>query len=145
MAGKGLTLKQEKFVQNLIQGMTQREAYKNSYNAEKMKDETIDNKASKLFQKDEVRARYEELLGKLEDKAIMDAQERMKWLSNVVRGTTQEEVLIELGDGTEVKKKVPAKLDTRLKALDQLNKMSGEYTTNIQGNVQIAKKLEELL
>lgn len=145
MAGKGLTLKQEKFVQNLIQGMSQREAYKNSYNAEKMKDETIDNKASKLFQKDEVRARYYELLEKLEDEAIMDAQERMKWLTSVVKGTTQEEVLVELADGTQVKKRLPAKLDTKLKALDQLNKMSGEYVTKVEGNVQIAKKLEELL
>ena len=35
-----LTIKQEKFVQNLINGMSQREAYKNSYNASKMKDKT---------------------------------------------------------------------------------------------------------
>lgn len=145
MAGKGLTLKQEKFVQNLIQGMSQREAYKNSYNAEKMKDETIDNKASNLFKKGNVRARYDELLEELEDKAIMSAQERMKWLTRVVEGIEQEEVLVSLDDGSEVKKKFPAKLDTKLKALDQLNKMSGEYTTKIDGNVQIARKLEELL
>lgn len=145
MAGKELTFKQEKFVQNLIQGMTQREAYKNSYNAEKMKDETIDNKAYQLFKKDEVRARYDELLEELENEAIMTAQKRMMWLSNVVQGYTQEEVLVELPDGTKVKEKVPAKLDTRLKAMDQLNKMSGEYVTKVEGNVQIAKKLEELL
>ena len=145
MAGEKLTLKQEKFVQNLIEGQTQREAYKNSYNAEKMKDETIDSKASNLFKVDKIRARYDELLGKLEKKTIMNAQERMEWLTEVVKGIEQEEVLVVLEDGSEAKKKVPAKLDTKLKALDQLNKMSGEYTTNINGNLQVTKKLEELL
>ena len=52
-----LTPKREKFVQNLIQGMSQREAYKNSFNAKNMSDRTIDNKAYKLFKTDEVRAR----------------------------------------------------------------------------------------
>ena len=37
-----LTIKQEKFVQNLIKGMTQREAYKDSYNAT-YDDNAIDN------------------------------------------------------------------------------------------------------
>ena len=37
-----LTVKQEKFVQNIIKGMSQREAYKNSYNATKMKDNSAD-------------------------------------------------------------------------------------------------------
>lgn len=59
---KMLTLKQEKFVEELIKGKSQREAYKSSYNAKRMKDNTIDRKASLLFKKPEVKARYEEML-----------------------------------------------------------------------------------
>ena len=55
--GYMLTPKQEKFVQNLVKGMSQREAYKDSYNAEKMADSTIDSKACLLFKKEKVRAR----------------------------------------------------------------------------------------
>ena len=62
-----LTFKQESFVQNIIKGMSQREAYKNSYDARNMKDTTIDKKASELFQKGEIRGRYNELVKKLED------------------------------------------------------------------------------
>ena len=34
--------------------------------------------------------------------------------------------------------KCPTKIDTKIKALDTLNKMSGEYTTNIKGNLTIS-------
>ena len=44
-----LTPKREKFVRNLADGMTQRKAYRNSFNAEKMKDSTVDRRASELF------------------------------------------------------------------------------------------------
>ena len=40
-----LTVKQEKFVQNLIKGMSQREAYKKAYNA-KYKEEVLHVRAS---------------------------------------------------------------------------------------------------
>ena len=45
-----LTLKQEKFVQNLIQGMSQREAYKTAFEVN-YKDSAIDSKASDLLSK----------------------------------------------------------------------------------------------
>ena len=142
-----LTAKQEKFVKNLIKGMSQREAYKNSYNAKNMKDKTIDNKASKLFKKDEVRARYEKLQEKAEDKAIMSAIERKKWLTQIINGEIKEDVplMTNINSNNEVNTiKCPTKLDTRLKALDTLNKMDGEYTTKLEGSISV-DKLEDLL
>ena len=70
-----LTPKQEKFVQALISGMSQREAYKEAYNAANMKDETIDNKAYLLFSKGEIRARYNELLEEHKKKALSTREE----------------------------------------------------------------------
>lgn len=122
-----LTIKQEKFIQNIVQGMSQREAYKNSYNANNMKDSTIDKKASELFQKGEIRGRYEELLKKIEDKTIMTAEERQIWLSKVVKGDIK--ITREYED--EIKEYEPYMSD-RLKAMDILNKMSGEYTQKIE-------------
>ena len=56
-----LTIKQEIFIQRLIEGYSQREAYKFAYEADNMKDETIDKRASELFSKGEIKGRYEEL------------------------------------------------------------------------------------
>ncbi len=134
-----LTLKQEKFVQNLIKGMSQREAYKNSYDAKKMKDETIDTRACELFKNSKIKARYEELLKRLEDKAIMSAEERMKWLSKVIKA----DIKVEREYDNEVKEYDPYMSD-RLKAMDILNKMDGQYTTKIEGNISV-EKIEDLL
>lgn len=125
-----LTIKQEKFVQNIIRGMSQRDAYKNSYNASNMKNDTIDNKACNLFKKDKIRARYEELLKKIEDKAIMSAEERQIWLSKVIKGDIK--ITREYDD--ELKEYEPYMSD-RLKALDILNKMTGQYVEKVM-NIQ---------
>lgn len=142
-----LPLKQERFVQGLIKGLSQREAYKQAYSA-KYKDAAIDSKASALFKTDKVQKRYNELLGKIENDTILSAEERMIFLSNVVRGTEREKVgvLKTSSDGKEemIETEFPSKLDTRLKALDTLNKMSGEYTTKVEGELNVTK-LEDLL
>lgn len=125
--------------------MSQREAYKNAYKA-KYKDKAIDEKACVLFNSEKVQQRYKELMEQLEDKAIMSAKERMKWLTDVINGNILEDVPVM----TDIKEdkvntiKCPTKIDTKLKALDTLNKMSGEYTTKIEADVSI-EKLEDLL
>ena len=70
-----LTPKQEKFVQALIAGKSQREAYKEAYNAANMKDETIDKRASELFSKGEIKGRYEELLEEHKKKSLYTREE----------------------------------------------------------------------
>lgn len=127
-----LTAKQEKFVQNIVKGMTQRTAYKKAYNVKKMKNEFIDSKASTLFKQVKVKQRYDELIQKANDKAVMSAKERMLWLSGVISG--------EIKDND----KKCADLSTKIKALDTLNKMCGEYTTKVEGKLAV-DKLEDLL
>lgn len=70
-----LTAKQEKFIQGIVSGLSQREAYKQAYNTNKMKDETIDVKASKMFNMDKVRIRYQELISEFKDKALYSREE----------------------------------------------------------------------
>lgn len=140
-----LTVKQEKFVQNLIKGMTQREAYKNSYNAKNMKDDTIDNKASKLFKKDELRARYEELVNELKDSTIMTAKERMKWLTDVIKNIQRDDVYVRDNEGNETLiGSKNADINTKLKAIDTLNKMDNTYQQNIKVSGNINNPFENL-
>lgn len=57
-----LTPQQEKFVNLLVQGLTQRQAFLKAYPNTKMKQGTIDNYASRIFRTPKVFARYQELL-----------------------------------------------------------------------------------
>lgn len=65
-----LTSKQEKFIQALVAGKSQRQAYKEAYNAANMKDKTIDERASVLFKNDKIKTRYNELLEEHKKKAL---------------------------------------------------------------------------
>jgi len=56
-----LTPKQEKFCLEYVRTGNASDAYRSSYNAEKMKNETVNSKASMLLSKDKIRARVEEL------------------------------------------------------------------------------------
>ena len=78
-----LTIKQEIFVQRLIEGYSQREAYKFAYNCEKMKDTTIDVEASKLLANPKVSLRYEELKNELKQKmfyTVEKANDDLEWI-----------------------------------------------------------------
>jgi hypothetical protein len=122
----GLTPKQEKFIQNVVSGMTQRQAYKEAYQ-NNMTDKQIDEEACKLFNSPKINQRYQELMEELKDKAIMTAKERMIWLSDVVRGNIKH---ISYGsEGQEYENE--AYISDKLKAVDTLNKMSGEYVTKV--------------
>lgn len=68
-----MTIKQERFVQELVKGKSQREAYKAAYNAEGMKPKTIDCKASLLFNRGDIRARYDELMAQATGSTADDA------------------------------------------------------------------------
>ena len=70
-----LTSKQEKFIQALVAGKSQRQAYKEAYNAAKMKDETIDTRACELLKNSKVKARYNELLEEHKNKALYTREE----------------------------------------------------------------------
>lgn len=127
-----LTVKQEKFVQNIIKGMSQREAYKNSYNASKMKDKSCDQKAWELMQKVEIKERYKELLEMTKQEAIMTAIDRKVWLSKVISGEQKEELYVTTDDVAVLVGSRSADLSTKMKAMDILNKMEGNYSTKVE-------------
>jgi phage terminase small subunit len=123
--GHMLTAKQEKFVQNILEGMSQADAYRSAYPNQRMSDKSVWETASKLMNNPKVVSRLKELRDKLASESIMTAQERMEWLTRLVRDEGE--------DTTD-----------KLKAIDIMNKMSGEYVTKIDGNLSVAK-LEDLI
>ena len=92
-----LTQKQEKFVQALISGKSQREAYKEAYNAANMKDATVDKRACELLKNGKVAGRYEALKAEEEarqrEKYSLDrdkALESYLWLVNEAKETIRQ-------------------------------------------------------
>ena len=70
-------------MQRLIEGYSQREAYKFAYEASNMKNETIDKRASELFSKGEIKGRYEELKNELKQKmfyTVEKANDDLEWI-----------------------------------------------------------------
>ena len=120
-----LTPKQERFVQNIVKGMSQVDAYKDAYSAEKMSDNAIYREASLLMKNPKVAQRHKELGANTEKSTIMTAQERLEWLSEIIR--SDEETT-----------------NDKLKASDQMNKMQGDYVQLIRADVG-CEKLEDLL
>lgn len=112
-----LTAKQEKFVQNIIEGMSQADAYRSAYDTKRMTDKSVWEKASELASNVKVAERLKELRGQLANEKIMSAQKRMEWL-------------------TELVKSKEASNSDKLKALDIMNKMDGEYVQKIAAEVQ---------
>lgn len=89
-----LTTKQEIFVQQLVAGQSQRQAYRRAYNAEKMTDKTVDEKASKLFKNGKVRARYRALLKQFSNMALWSREQAFneyEWLKNKAKVSIEKE------------------------------------------------------
>ena len=138
-----LTAKQEQFVKNIIDGMSQADAYRNSYDTSRMTDKTVHEKASRLMSDDKVRARLQELRDQMITPSIMTAQERLEYLTRVVKGEELEKSF-DYSDGERIEVNMPPTIRTRLTAVDIMNKMQGEYVTKVEGELKM-KRLEDLL
>ena len=114
-----LTAKQEQFVRNIIQGMSQADAYRSAYPNQRMSDKTVWETASKLMTNPKVITRLTELRNELAQPSIMTAQERLKWLTDRI---ADEDVDI----------------NAKLKAIDIMNKMQGEYVQKVEAEVKNA-------
>lgn len=111
-----LTAKQEQFAQNIIKGMSQADAYRSAYNTKRMADKTIHENASRLANDSKISARIAELRDKISTESVMTAQNRLEWLTELICSEK-------------------ACTTDKLKAIDIMNKMTGEYVQKVQAEV----------
>ena len=111
-----LTPKQEKFVKNIVlDGMNYSDAYRSAYNTKGMADKTITEKASRLKDQDNIRARILELSAEIDSPKIMTVTRRAEKLSEYAENAEDPNVA--------------------MKAIDLLNKMTGEYVQKVVADV----------
>ena len=120
-----LTANQEAFVKNIIEGMNQADAYRSAYPKQKMSDKSVWETASKLMKNPKVVSRLTELRNELAKPSIMTAQQRLEWLTDLISDAITP-------------------TEHKLRAVDIMNKMQGEYVTKVEGNLNVTK-LEDLL
>ena len=112
-----LTPKQEKFCKNIaIEGMSYSDAYRNAYDASGMSDKSINEKASRMKDEVKISSRLKELYDQIDSPKIMSAQARAERLTG----------LAELSEDPNVV----------MKAIDLLNKMTGEYVQKVEAEVK---------
>ena len=132
-----LTAKQERFVQNIVSGMSQREAYKNVYNATNMKDETIDRKANELMKNGKITARYQELIKEFKDKALYTREEAVSdllWIKDKSKKEIEESGIDKVN--------APTFLNS-VKQLTDLNGLQPDKNVNV--SLGETKKLDSIL
>lgn len=118
--------KQEKFVQGLANGLSQRKAYRAAFpNSKKWKDSTVDVKACELAKDNKVLVRLKELQDQATNAAVMSATQRKEWLTKLVNCPEE-------------------KTNDKLKAIDILNKMDGEYVEKVQVSGEVNNPFEGL-
>jgi len=118
----GLTVKQERYVQGLFSGKSQRQAYKEAFETSKMKDKTVDDKASLLYRKEEIRKRLQELQ--------QEETNKSKW--------TRERLIAEF---EEVKERCM----TAIPVLDREGNETGEYKFEHTGATKSLENIGKLL
>lgn len=80
-----LTAKQEKFCQGVAKGLSYSDAYREAYDTDNMKDETINRKAKELIDNGKIAARLKELRGKIEEELRYSARESFEKLKDLQR------------------------------------------------------------
>jgi phage terminase small subunit len=121
-----LTAKQEKFVQGIIEGMSQADAYRSAYSTARMADKTIHENASRLANDSKVAARIAELRGQISTESIMTAQKRLEWLTELVMSNK-------------------AFTADKLRAIEIMNKMTGEYVQRVVADVSYEDGLRKVV
>lgn len=126
--GKKLTVKQRKFCQFYAQsGDATESAIKAGYSSKTAKEIGYENLTKPHLQN------YLKKLSETDkEKRIMGIQERQEWLTKIIYREIKEKDAIITDDGKIIEIEKPAKMDTILKASDQLNKMQGAYLDKIE-------------
>lgn len=136
---KKLTIKQQKFADEYIITGNASESYKRAYKNVK-KDTTARANSSRLLTNANVSAYIEERLEEIKSEKVADQQEVMEYLTSVLRGEVQDEVVLVVGDGdfgsSIEKEEKRSDTNDRTKAAELLGKRYTMWTDKQQIDVQ---------
>ena len=137
-----MTDKQRKFCDEYLIDLNATRAYKLAYPNVKSESAAMSG-ASRLLRNVKVKTYIDEQLEKISSEKIADAKEVMEYLTTVLRGESQSEIVVieGTGDGCSDARKMNKALDEkeRLKAAELLGKRYGLFTDKLEvdGNAKV--------
>ena len=141
-----LTLKQQRFADEyIISGNATEAAIKAGYSKKTAYSIGLEN-----LKKPEIKKLIDEKLKELSDKKIADQQEVLAYLTAVLRGETQSEIVVVEGQGEGVSRAKPMQKAPdereRLKAAELLGKRMGLFKERVELSTdEPSKKLSDIL
>lgn len=114
-------------------------------------EKTARQTAAEILSKPDIKNYIDELLAKMQDKTIASAEEVMRYLTSVVRGESESEIVVVegIGDGCSDARRMLKAPDEkeRLKAAELLGKRYGLFTdkVNLEGAVPVIISGEDQL
>lgn len=149
MSKSKLSKKQEMFALEYIKDFNATRAYKEVYKTCK-KDETAQVDSSRLLGNARVQTYIQNIFNNIRSEKIADAEEVMEYLTKVLRGESQSEIVVVegTGDGCSSARKMNKAPDEkdRLKAAELLGRRYGIFTDNLKTSsitVKIVNDLED--
>ena len=132
-----LTLKQQRFADEyIISGNAEEAAVIAGYSKKYAR-----GNAYKLVAKSGVKSYIEERLKELDNKAIAKQEEVLQYLTSVMRGELEEEVLYGIGDGVQSTRHIEVGAKDRLKAAELLGKRYRLFTDRVELDADVDMEL----
>jgi prophage lambdaCh01, terminase, small subunit len=144
-----LTLKQQRFADEYIISGNATEAYKKIYT--RIKNDSVARSAgNRMLTNVSIKSYIDEKLKELSDKKVANQQEVLEYLTAVMRGESNSEVVVIEGQGEGVSRAKPMQKAPdereRLKAAELLGKRMGLFKERIELSTdEPSKKLSDIL
>lgn len=131
---KELTIKQKKFADEYIKTGN---AYKSAINAGYSENYAKNATKFLLENNGQISAYIDERMKKLEEEAIADQAEVLKYLTRVLRDEEREDVLVNVGNYEQKIQSMKVSAKDRIKAAELLGKRYGSWTDKVDMNVEM--------
>lgn len=137
---KKLTIKQKKFADEYIKtGNAYQSALNAGYSESYSKGNVI-----KLLENVSVKAYIDERLKKLEEEAIADQAEVLKYLTRVLRDEEREEVLVNVGNFEQEIQSMKVSTKDKIRAAELLGKRYGSWTDKQEVEINLPTFIDDI-
>ena len=124
---KKLTIKQKKFADEYIKTGNATQSAINAGYSEK----TARKIGSENLTKPDIKAYIDERMKELEEEAIADQSEILKYLTRIIRDEEREEVLVNVGNFEQEKQEIKISAKDKIRAAELLGKRYGSWTDKV--------------
>lgn len=137
---KKLTIKQKKFADEyIISGNATQAAIKAGYSENYAKAQS-----SKLLENVGIKSYIDERMKKLEEEAIADQAEVLKYLTRVLRDEEREEILVNVGNFEQEIQSMKVSTKDKIKAAELLGKRYGSWTDKQEVDINLPTFIDDI-